>query len=160
VQGGFAFAVEVAPVFARARTEPNEVEVRVARFQRIEAPVPAPHATLEQCDALVPLQRFAQPLVLEFRSHRQHVRPVHHRAFFHARNAEHETNHAATVVEGSGRNAADFLREAKHRPGHELVVIRAPRVLLQLKAGVEICRSLQIADGDTLDDHSCSSKSE
>ena len=93
----------------------HEVEVGVARHQRIERPVDVLHAGREQLPALVQLQPPSQTQPAGLGPHREHVRPVRRDAVAHPADAEHEPHEPPVGGERPGRHAADPLAHLEGR---------------------------------------------
>src|SRR5690606_10873916 len=117
------------------RAEPVEVEVRVARDERVEGPVDAPDADGAAGVALVLLEPASQSGVVQLGSHRKHVRPVYELAVLHTGHAEDEAEQAPRLVECAGGHAADALRHLEDRGRNPLAERGAPGGLLKLDAG-------------------------
>ena len=102
-------AIHVPDVLHRAHAEHIEVEMRVARDERIVRPVDDARAQLCHCAPLEFLQPPTDAEVLRFGAHRQHVGPVHDDAVLDARHAVHEADQPAAGGERAGRDAAELL---------------------------------------------------
>src|SRR5205823_7199211 len=121
----------------------GEIEMRIAALQRIEGPRDSGDALPEHAIALSELQLMADVAVAVFGFDRQHVRVMDDPAMLEADEAVHETDHRA-LAPCSDQLSARFLCRDELRDRHDLAIVDAPHVLLQILDRADLVISFDV----------------
>ncbi len=141
-------AVDVLDVLDGECAEPVDVEVRVARHQRVRRPEHRLDADPHHLLPLEMLQPVADVMPARFLAHGEHVGPVDGLAALHAGQPEHKADHAIIRVERPRGHSTDLLRYAQDRGRYALGKAAPPRFLLNLAAFGIFLQRPQVAYAD------------
>ena len=120
VQRAARVAVHVDDVLHGRRPEAVQVEVGVARHERIVRPQHAADVSFQELVALKLLEPLAEAGPARLGPHREHVRPVHELAVADAADPEDEAEQPAVSVERARRHPADPLGDHQNGGRHDV----------------------------------------
>ncbi|MBA4071148.1 MAG: hypothetical protein C0497_04820 [Gemmatimonas sp.] len=140
-------AVHVLHELVDARAQLVEVQVRIARDERIPGPVHDADAHCLASRALPGLQPSAQPAAAQFRNDGQHIAPVGEHAVADACQPEDKADKTSGRIEGAGRDPANLGTDLEDGRRDELGESRSPGRLLEGHALPAILVADEVANG-------------
>ena len=141
--------VHVDDVVDHAHAKAVDVEVRVARLERIEGPELAGDAAAGERGALVLLEAPADAVLARLGADAEHVRPVDELVVADAGEAEDESEEGV-VGEGAEEHAADVGGDFEHRRGDDVAEFGAPDGGLEGDARLKLVERDEGAERDAV----------
>jgi hypothetical protein len=147
MEGAGGDSIEIGNELTREGTEAVEIEMSVARFQRIEGPFDEANVAREGFVALEKLQHAPDTAIAMRGEHAGHVGMEVARVAANAGHGESEADHGV-AIEGADHVAAGLIGDNEGDVGLNLEVGFSPHGFLNGDAAVEVVEGSAFADGE------------
>ena len=129
-----------------------QIELRVARDERVKRPIHRLNTERPAPVALIVLQRLADVPPARLWTHGEHVRPVREATVHRSREAEYESEERTVRIEGAGRDAAESLAHQEDGSGDALGKRLAPGLQLETHGLIALIDVRELAHDDSVGD--------